>query len=242
MKKLAVLGLAILILITQISSAFAIANRRAIQWEARPEAFVRSLYIGVLGRQPENDQVVIAWARNVNRNSRSRLNVFWGFVGSPEYKNNTRPWAGLSKEWLVIRTRERKVVEPSRMRTEPCNCYYVTKSPRHRQKVLSYSKATYPVAMAVLNYYAIFDIDTCPGDCGASRASATQLPPPTARAPANQLPPPTAITIPPTSACRCEDRFGGGIEYFLVRDGRLIKRKLGWSECENLKKSHSQCR
>ncbi|MCD6475320.1 MAG: DUF4214 domain-containing protein [Anaerolineaceae bacterium] len=185
MKKITVPGLAILMLVAQISSVFAIENRRAIQWNARPVAFVRSLYIGVLGRQPENAQVVLDWARNVNNSSRSRLNVFWGFVGSPEYNNSNRTWAGLSKEWLVIRTRESKVV-PGMIGSEACNCYYVTKSPRHGQEVLDHTKFTYPVAKAVLNYYAIFDIDTCPGDCGASRASSpagAPLPPGPAPAP-----------------------------------------------------------
>jgi hypothetical protein len=82
-------------------------------------------------------------------------------------------------------------------------------------------------------------------DCPSTANNQRRLPvnpPPAIRAPANQLPPPTATTIPPTSPCKCEDRYGGGIEYFLVRDGRVIKRKLGWSECENLKKSHPQCK
>lgn len=67
-------------------AAHAIANPRAIDWDAPPAAFVTSLYVGVLGRSPESAAVVSGWAAGVT-NAQSRLRVFHGFLNSPEYRN-----------------------------------------------------------------------------------------------------------------------------------------------------------
>lgn len=46
---------------------------------------------------------------------------------------------------------------------------------------------------------------------------------------------------PRANPCECVDRYGGGIEFFLVRNDILIKRKLGWGECNNLRNTHPRC-
>jgi len=53
---------------------------------------------------------------------------------------------------------------------------------------------------------------------------------------------PPAPPAPPANHCICRDRYGGGIEYWLVRDGRLLQRGLGFSECVDLRKNNPQCK
>jgi len=72
-------------------NAEAIQNPGAIQWQAPPQAFVDSLYRGVLGRAPESQAVVNTWAGQVNANPASRKTVFWHFVNSPEYQAKFQP-------------------------------------------------------------------------------------------------------------------------------------------------------
>ena len=72
-------------------NAEAIQNPGAIQWTASPQAFVDSLYRGVLGRAPESQAVVNTWAGQINANPVSRKTVFWAFVNSPEYQAKVQP-------------------------------------------------------------------------------------------------------------------------------------------------------
>jgi len=72
-------------------NAEAIQNPGAILWTASPQAFVDSLYRGVLGRAPESQAVVNTWAGQVNANPASRKTVFWHFVNSPEYQAKFQP-------------------------------------------------------------------------------------------------------------------------------------------------------
>ncbi len=67
-------------------SAHAISNPSAILWGSPdPAAFVTSLYVGVLGRPPESPAAVAGWAAHITGDIRTRLQVFEGFINSPEY-------------------------------------------------------------------------------------------------------------------------------------------------------------
>jgi len=81
------------------SMVHAIANPTAINW-ATPSAtaFVTSLYFGVLGRPPESAAVVAGWAAKVTGSMQSRLNVFHGFINSPEYRSK---YGGVSGRYTV---------------------------------------------------------------------------------------------------------------------------------------------
>ena len=90
-----------ILLIGGADRAFAVPRPEAINWRANPTGFITSLYQGVLGRNPESQQVVIGWARQVNNTPGSRLRVFWLFVGSQEYQNSR--WSKLRREYTVYR-------------------------------------------------------------------------------------------------------------------------------------------
>lgn len=79
----------------------AVPNPGAIVWKGSPRAFITSLYLGVLGRQPETQAVVSEWARQVNETAGSRQRVFWAFINSPEYQQGT--WANQPREYTVYR-------------------------------------------------------------------------------------------------------------------------------------------
>jgi len=80
----------------------AVPNPNAINWNAERFTFIRSLYVGVLGRQPESEWVVQNWGRQVDYGKpSSRLRIFWLFVNSPEYQASE--WARQPKEYNVYR-------------------------------------------------------------------------------------------------------------------------------------------
>lgn len=81
--------------------AQAVPSPGSIRWKASPTAFIDSLYRSVLGRAPETRQVVAGWARQVTRQSSSRLNVFWAFIKSGEYKRSR--WAKQKRRYYVYR-------------------------------------------------------------------------------------------------------------------------------------------
>lgn len=82
------------------SIAHAIANPTAIDWGTpSAAAFVTSLYVGVLGRAPESTAVVAGWAASVTGSMQSRLNVFHGFINSPEYRGRYGSVSGRYAVW-----------------------------------------------------------------------------------------------------------------------------------------------
>ncbi len=123
----------------------AVPYPRMIQWRASPRTFIISLYRGVLNRQPENQAVVNAWARNITNNKSSRLKVFWQFVTSKEYQRSR--WAKLRKEYSVY---YKSVGEYKRYKR-----YYITKESTVGFYVAG--KYSFGVAMAVRDYCATFD-------------------------------------------------------------------------------------
>jgi hypothetical protein len=119
----------------------AVPNPSAIVWKGSPRAFVTSLYIGVLGRQPENQAVVTEWARQVNSNASSRYRVFWGFINSREYQQSR--WARQPREYNIYRT---YVMQGGFYR------YRVSKGPIGADNYLHAGPYTFGVAMALRAY------------------------------------------------------------------------------------------
>lgn len=106
LRTIAGLWIAVFLMLATVAvPAQAVPKPRAIQWAAPPAAFVTSLYVGVLGRKPESAAVVSKWASQVNSKPESRLNVFWRFVGLPEYQRSK--WARQKKEWNLYRKRQK---------------------------------------------------------------------------------------------------------------------------------------
>jgi Domain of unknown function (DUF4214) len=89
-RTIVLIGFALISLnaVGDVQPAESAAMPNAINWTAPPFDFVFSLYWGVLGRPPENNAVVSGWASQVNNQPGTRLNVFWGFINSPEYQNS----------------------------------------------------------------------------------------------------------------------------------------------------------
>lgn len=124
---------------------YSIPNPNAINWSASPTGFVTSLYVGVLGRSPESTAVVNGWATQVNSNPSSRLNVFWKFVGSPEYQASS--WAKQRREYNLYQ----KYDSRSNRYT-----YSVSKGPLGAEYRVEYGPTTFGIAMALRGYYATF--------------------------------------------------------------------------------------
>jgi len=125
--------------------AGAVPNPGAINWKGSPQAFATSLYVGVLGRQPETQAVVIAWARQVNANHHSRLQVFWQFINSPEYKGSR--WAQQQREYTVYR---RYYMERNSWK------YSVSKGPLGAEYYPHAGPYTFGIAMALRDYFNTF--------------------------------------------------------------------------------------
>jgi len=126
-------------------SAQAIANGGAINWTAAPAAFVTSLYTGVLVRAPESGAVVAGWASSVTGDPRSRLNVFNGFIGSPEYRgrypNGTR---GTYHLWV------------NNCPKSPNNRFAVASTPPAGSWSAQINSVSYGYGIAMMGYYQAF--------------------------------------------------------------------------------------
>lgn len=125
--------------------AAAVPNPGAIVWKGSPRAFITSLYMGVLGRQPESRAVVTEWAAQVNASAGSRYQVFWAFINSPEYQQST--WAGQPREYNIYRT---YVMQGDFYR------YSVSKGPLGAEYYHHAGPYTFGVAMALKSYYEAY--------------------------------------------------------------------------------------
>lgn len=110
MQRCVILGLVGFLLLTLAALAAppgvqAVPNPGAIAWKAPARAFIVSLYRGVLGRAPENQQVVEGWAAQVRNTAGSRLHMFERFLGCQEYQNST--WASRPREYNVYQAEQK---------------------------------------------------------------------------------------------------------------------------------------
>jgi hypothetical protein len=128
-----------------VSTANAVPNHGAIVWKGTPRAFVTSLYIGVLGRQPESRAVVAQWATQVDETAQSRHRVFWAFINSPEYQQSN--WASQPREYYVYRT---YVMQGDFYR------YSVSKGPLGAEYYPQAGPFSYGLAMALKAYYEAY--------------------------------------------------------------------------------------
>lgn len=138
-----ILVLTIISLVT-VSTVSAVPNPGAISWSASPNTFVRSLYAGVLGRAPENNQVVTAWARRVNSNPTSRWNTFFAFTRSAEYRNSR--WARQRKSYYLYQ----------RLNRNDTYSYTVSKGPLRAEWRPIFGRTTFGIAAALRGYYQTF--------------------------------------------------------------------------------------
>lgn len=146
-----------------------------IRWRWGPDAFVRSLYLSVLGRPPENDRVVRAHAAQVNSSPGSRARMFWRFITCPEYQRSS--WARLPRDYNVWWNTlwDERPASGRRL----CHCYYVSRdSLGGYMPSFQYTGVPPPsgpftlgVALALARLYGAFDRETCPSpECGSAGA------------------------------------------------------------------------
>jgi hypothetical protein len=129
-----------------VNNVFAVPNPNAISWKAEPQAFVRSLYVGVLGRQAESNAVVVAWARQVGKSPSTRRALFWRFVQSPEYQKSR--WAKQRKEYKIY-------YKWNKSRTTTwTRTWWVSKNLNSASYRYHSGPFTFGVAKALRNYYA----------------------------------------------------------------------------------------
>ncbi|MDD3845444.1 MAG: DUF4214 domain-containing protein [Syntrophorhabdaceae bacterium] len=148
MKKNYTVQMAIIIAAVILCGALdaeAVPNPGAISWRGSPTAFVTSLYVGVLGRQPESQAVVNGWAAQVNATPHSRYQVFWRFVNSPEYQGSR--WAKQRREYTVYRKYYIK---------SDIYKYSVSKGPLGADYYPHAGPYTFGVAMALRGYFEAF--------------------------------------------------------------------------------------
>lgn len=171
-RSLLAAALIALAAITSARSAHAVPRPEIIDWLGSPRAFVISLYRGVLGREPETEQVITGWAQSIDKSPGSRIRAFWQFVGSPEYKS--KPWSKHKKEWVAFYRNERKNTAGY------CHCYYVTRHMAESYHIVGPSdKKSKGVARAVARFHAAFDPDVCRRfSCGWGTRPATAKKPP----------------------------------------------------------------
>ena len=154
-----------------VSQVQAVPRPGAIKWAAPSMEFVTSLYVGVLGRNPENRRVVSGWARRVNRTPASRWRAFRGFINSREYRGSR--WGKQRKLYAIFyRT-------PSAGR----QCYTVAR--RYARVVIGgkiYSAVrggpyNFGEAQAIMNYRRVFLTrglgDACIGISESKKVSTT---------------------------------------------------------------------
>ena len=148
MKKICTVQIAIVIaaiILCAALNAEAVPNPGAIAWRGSPTAFVTSLYVGVLGRQPESQQVVNGWATQVNATPHSRYQVFWRFINSREYQEGQ--WARQKREYTVYRKYY--------MNSDSYK-YSVSKGPLGADYYPHAGPYTFGVAMALRDYFETF--------------------------------------------------------------------------------------
>lgn len=131
-----------------VNNALAVPNPDAINWKASSQGFIRSLYIGVLGRRPESNAVVVDWARQVSKSAASRKKVFWMFINSPEYKKSR--WAKQKKEYKIYYKWNKS------NRTNWTRTWWVSKRINNASYRYHSGPYTYGIAKALRNYYAAY--------------------------------------------------------------------------------------
>ncbi len=157
-------------------TASAVVDPEIIQWRANNNVvFVNSLYQGVLGRLPTQEELGDSLAKiasNTPPITMGRGEAFWSLLGSQEYN---RLFGSVQGEYEVFFKSPTMDVEWSN-RTW-CNCYYFTKDPalsiglrpamQYVGTQTPWRSYNFTAARAVQRMYAVYDANTCPRtDCG----------------------------------------------------------------------------
>jgi len=146
-RKINLISLLVLFLIIMSFKSYAVPYPEQIKWTAPPIEFVKSLYKGVLNRIQPDQNMLNDLAARINSKPQSRLDLFWLFINSTDYKASM--YANQKKEYQVYY----KYVTSGNMTK---HSYYFATFPSGADLSLSGSY-TYGIASAVRDYHATFD-------------------------------------------------------------------------------------
>jgi len=143
------LTIALIVLVTS-SSVKAIPNPNAIKWTAKPDIFVKSLYVAVYGKRVASTTNISKLTRLVDHTGGSRWSMFWRFVNYKGYQQSK--W-GKQKKTYSLYYHTLRAGAP---------CFRVA---RASTRVVSGGKIygsvtggpySYSVALAVMGYHRAF--------------------------------------------------------------------------------------
>jgi hypothetical protein len=175
-KKVYSIIIAILIISNSIS---AVVNPEVILWRADDNAlFVNTLYQGVLGRAPSEDEMADMLERITSQITfrKGRADAFWSLLASTEYKVMFGDGSGDYQ--VLFRSMEMDVEWSNRTW---CHCYFYTEDPTLTGGHLAamqyvgvqtpWGRYSFSVARAVQRMYAVYDPNSCPGlYCGMNQS------------------------------------------------------------------------
>ncbi|NCB15241.1 MAG: DUF642 domain-containing protein [Synergistales bacterium] len=180
-----VLFLALLVSATFLLSsapAEAVADPEIIQWRAYQNAdFLNSLFMGVLGRGPSQEEFNFYITRDLSRNM-GRGEAFWSLLGTQEYTSRF----GSPQGPYQVLWKHREIDTDRGLQW--CRCYFFTKDPAlsgGTPAVMQYlgvrtpwGNYSFSVARAVTRMYAHYDREVCPHyDCGWGRGDSALFDP-----------------------------------------------------------------
>lgn len=147
MKKHHFLSLLVIFLIFTSSKSYAVPYPERIEWRAQPNEFVVSLYIGVLNRVQPDQNMINKLASRINSKPSSRLDLFWLFIRSNEYKATM--YANQKKAYQVY-------YEYVNSGNSIMHRYYFAKQPSGADRSIKGSY-NYGIAASIRDYYATYD-------------------------------------------------------------------------------------
>ncbi len=127
--------------------SLAVPRPEYINWRGSPIEFVISLYEGILGEVPQNQNMIYNLASSIDSTPQCRLDLFWRFINSTEYQNSM--WAGQKNEYQVF-------FEYVTSGTVEKYSYYVSKQPTGAD-MFTQGMYTFGVAMALRDFYATYN-------------------------------------------------------------------------------------
>ena len=147
MKKHHFLSLLVLFLIFTSLKSYAVPYPERIEWRAQPKEFVVSLYIGVLNRVQPDQNMINNLASKINSKPSSRLDLFWLFISSNEYKATM--YANQKKAYQVY-------YEYVNSGKSIKHRYYFAKQPSGADRSIK-GNYNYGIAAAIRDYHATYD-------------------------------------------------------------------------------------
>ena len=139
--------LLVLCLIIISIKTYAVPYPGRIEWRAEPKGFVISLYKAVFDKAVQDQDILNNLTSRVNSKPSSRLDLFWLFINSDEYKATM--YANHKKAYQVY-------YEYVNSGNSVKHRYYFGKQPSGADRSIK-GNYNYGIAAAIRDYYATYD-------------------------------------------------------------------------------------